>query len=256
MTLPSKGYLMTRLAPFALLGLLAAPVQAFDLNNMSDAERQLFRDEVRQYLMDNPQVIMDAVAVLEERNAANQENVDLKLVEDNSDAIFNDGFSWVGGNPEGDVTVVEFLDYRCGYCRKAYEEVSELIADDGNIRFIVKEFPILGQASLDSSRFAMATKLAAGDEAYEMMHDALMAYKGPTEVEALARLADGLGLESDAIVAELENEEIDAALRGTHQLAQTMQINGTPTFVFGDQMIRGYVPLSAMEQIVSEQRDG
>lgn len=247
---------MTRLAPFALLSLLAAPVQAFDLTNMSDAERQIFRDEVRQYLMDNPQVIMDAVEVLEQRNAANQENADLKLVSDNADAIFNDGFSWVGGNPEGDITVVEFLDYRCGYCRKAYEEVKELVAGNDNIRFIVKEFPILGQASLDSSRFALATKLAAGDDAYEAMHDALMTYKGPTEVDALARLAESLGLEAAPIVAELENEEVDNALRATHQLAQTLQINGTPTFVFGDQMIRGYVPLQAMEQIVSDQRDG
>ncbi|WP_407493170.1 DsbA family protein [Pseudooceanicola sp. MF1-13] len=247
---------MIRLAPFALIGLMAAPVQAFDLTNMTEDERQIFRDEVRQYLMDNPQVIMDAVAVLEERNAANQENADLRMVEDNSDAIFNDGYSWVGGNPEGDVTVVEFLDYRCGYCRKAYEEVMELVEDDQNIRFIVKEFPILGQASLDSSRFAVATKLAAGDDAYEAMHDALMAYKGPTDTQALSRLADGLGLDSAAIVAKLDDEAVDGAIRSTHELAQTLQINGTPTFVFGDQMIRGYVPLKAMEQIVSEQRDG
>lgn len=246
---------MLRLAPLALLGLLAAPVQAFDLMNMSETERQVFRDEVRKYLLENPQVIMDAVAVLEEQKAANQENADLAMVTNNSDAIFNDGFSWVGGNPEGDVTVVEFLDYRCGYCRKAYEEVKELIADDGNIRFIVKEFPILGQASLDSSRFAMATKIAAGDEAYEKMHDALMAYKGSTEVPALSRLAEGLGLDPQPIVAALEDEQVDSALRDTHQLAQALEINGTPTFVFGDQMIRGYVPLSAMEQIVAEQRD-
>jgi protein-disulfide isomerase len=199
---------------------------------------------------------MDAVAVLEQQTAANQENADLKLVADNSAAIFDDGYSWVGGNPEGDVTVVEFLDYRCGYCRKAYDDVKQLVEGDDNIRFIVKEFPILGQASLDSSRFAVATKLAAGDEAYEDMHDALMAYKGPTDVDALSRLAEGLGLDGDAIVAKLDTAEVDDAIRQTHELAQTLQINGTPTFVFGDQMIRGYVPLNAMEQIVSDQRDG
>lgn len=247
---------MTRLAPLALIGLMAAPVQAFDLTNMSDAEREVFRREVREYLLDNPQVIMDAVAVLEERNAANQENADLALVQNNADAIFGDDHSWVGGNPEGDITVVEFLDYRCGYCRKAYEDVKTLIQSDGNIRFIVKEFPILGQASLDSARYAMATKIAAGDEAYEAMHDALMAYKGDTGVASLSRLADGLGLDAQSITAALDDPQVDAAIRANHELAQVLSINGTPTFVFGDEMIRGYVPLTAMEQIVAEQRDG
>ena len=247
---------MSRLAPIALFALLASPVQAFDLTKMSDAERKVFQEEVRAYLMENPQVIMDAVAVLEERNAAEQGNNDLSLVQANADAIFNDGFSWVGGNAQGDVTIVEFLDYRCGYCRKAFEDVKQLVEGDGNVRFIVKEFPILGQASLDSARFAIATKHAAGDEAYETMHDALMAYRGATEVPALSRLAASLGLDPAPIIAKLESPEVEAGIRQTLALAKALQINGTATFVFGDQMIRGYVPLSAMEDIVSEQRDG
>lgn len=256
MTLMLKEHAMTRLAPLALIGLMAAPVQALDLTQLSDAERQAFREEVRAYLMENPQVILDAVAVLEERNAAAQENAELTMVSDNAEAIFNDGYSWVGGNPEGDVTVVEFLDYRCGYCAKAFDEVKELVESDGNIRFIVKEFPILGQASLDSSRFAVATKIAAGDEAYDLMHEALMKYRGSTKPAALSRLAASLGLDPEPIVAALKDPQVDAAIRANHDLAQKLQINGTPTFVFGDQLLRGYVPLNAMEQIVEEQREG
>ncbi|WP_375173158.1 DsbA family protein [Pseudooceanicola sp.] len=247
---------MTRLAPLALLGLLATPVQALDLTDMTTAEREAFREEVRAYLLDNPEVIMEAVSILEERNAAAQEGNDLALVQGNLKAIQDDGYSWVGGNPEGDLTVVEFLDYRCGYCRKAFEEVRELIEQDGNIRFVVKELPILGQASLDSARFAVATKQAAGDEAYGMMHDALMAYKGPTSEAALSRLAEGLGLDGAAIVAQLEDPAVDAEIRQTHDLASKLKINGTPTFVFGEQLIRGYVPLDAMTQIAADQRDG
>lgn len=247
---------MKRLAPFALLGLLAAPVQAFDLTDMTEAERDTFRDEVRTYLLDNPEVIMEAVSVLEARNASAQETDDLALVRDNADAIFEDGFSWVGGNPEGDVTVVEFLDYRCGYCRKAFDEVMELVSSDGNIRLVVKEFPILGQASLDSSRFAIATYKVAGGEAYELMHEALMDYNGATDPAALSRLASGLGLDPEPIVAALEDSAIDADIRENHELATKLKINGTPTFVFEDQLIRGYVPLDAMQQIVSDQREG
>lgn len=245
---------MTRLAPFALLGLLAAPVQALDLTNMSDDERKAFREEVRAYLLDNPEVIMEAVNLLEQRNAEAQEVSDLALIRDNSDAIFDDGYSWVGGNPEGDVTVVEFLDYRCGYCRKAFEEVNALVSQDGNIRFIVKEFPILGQASLDSSRFAVAARQASGDEVYEQIHNALMDYKGPTSEPALSRLAEGLGIDPAPILAQLDDPAVDAEIRKTHDLAAKLKINGTPTFVFGDQMIRGYVPLETMSAIVSDQR--
>ncbi|WP_040609529.1 DsbA family protein [Pseudooceanicola batsensis] len=248
--------MMKRLAPLALAGLLAAPAHALDVTTMSDAEREAFRAEVREYLMENPEVIMEAVAVLEERQAAAQENADLSLVKAHEEAIFDDGFSWVGGNPEGDVTVVEFLDYRCGYCRKAFEEVQQLIERDGNIRFIVKEFPILGEASLASSRFAIATRQVAGDDAYAAMHDALMAYKGSTEPAALSRLARTLGIAPEPIVAHLDDPAVDAEIRKTRELAQRLQISGTPTFVMGDQMIRGYVPLRAMEDIVGAQRDG
>ncbi|WP_136635388.1 DsbA family protein [Pseudooceanicola onchidii] len=247
---------MTRLAPLALLGLLATPAAALDLTDMTDAERKAFRDEVRAYLLDNPEVIMEAVAVLEQRNAADQVTNDLDLVKGNAAEIFEDGYSWVGGNPEGDVTVVEFLDYRCGYCRKAFQEVQQLIEADGNIRFIVKELPILGPESLAMSRFAVATKQVAGDEAYGMLHDALMEYKGPTDEAGLSRLADSLGIDAAPIVAHIEDPAVDAEIRKTHDLASKLKINGTPTFVFGDQMIRGYVPLQNMQEIVTDQREG
>ena len=103
------------------------------------------------YLLENPEVLVEAMDVLNARQAAADAQNDATLVKTNADAIFNDPASWVGGNPEGDITLVEFTDYRCGYCRKAYDEVAELVKSDGNIRFIVKEFPILGEASLTSA---------------------------------------------------------------------------------------------------------
>ncbi|MGI3167820.1 DsbA family protein [Pseudooceanicola sp. C21-150M6] len=244
-------------APLALAaGLFALPALAFDVSAMSDAEREAFHTEVRAYLMEHPEVIMEAIQVLEERNQQQQVAADDSLVRQYADAIFDDGFSWVGGNPEGDVTVVEFLDYRCGYCRKAFEEVKKLVEADGNIRFIVKEFPILGQASLDSSRFAVAARQASGDAVYEQLHDALMAYKGATDLPALTRLAEDLDIDPAPILAQLDAPEVDAEIRKTHELAKKLKVNGTPTFVFDTQMVRGYVPLDVMEQIVSEEREG
>lgn len=238
------------------LALSATTAPAFDVDAMSDAERSAFRAEIRAYLLDNPEVIMEAVQVLENREAQAQASNDQTLVQVNSDALFDDGYSWVGGNPEGDVTVVEFLDYRCGYCRKAQPDLEELVESDGNIRLIIKEFPILGEASMTSSRFAIAVKQVAGDAAYKQVHDALMALNGDVTAPALRRLAGTLGLDADAIVAQMDSDDVTQVIADTRALGQRLQISGTPTFVMGDQMLRGYAPLATMRQIVDDARDG
>ncbi|WP_146589886.1 DsbA family protein [Puniceibacterium confluentis] len=233
---------------------LAAPVWAFDVSAMSDAEREAFRAEVRAYLLDNPEVIFEAVEVAEQRQAAEIAAGDDQLLAANAKAIFDDGISWVGGNPDGDITVVEFMDYRCGYCRKAHDEVAELIESDGNIRFVVKEFPILGEASTLSTRFALAARLVAGDDAYKSAYDALITMTSDMSEPVLRRLAETLGLDADAVLARMDDPAIDRQINETRALAQTLKINGTPTFVMGNELVRGYVPLDSMVQIVAQER--
>jgi protein-disulfide isomerase len=247
---------MIRFAAPALtaLALMAAPAQSADLTAMTDAEREAFRAEVRAYLMDNPEVIIEAVNLMEQRKAEAQAQADLGLVAANADDIFDDGFSYVGGNPEGDITLVEFMDYRCGYCRRAKPEVAKLLKNDGNIRVIIKEFPILGEASMLSSRFAIATKQVAGDEAYIQVHDALMELNGDLTDVVLRRLADGFGLDADAILERMDSEEVTAEIAATRALAQKLQISGTPTFVLEDELLRGFLPADQMELIVADKR--
>ncbi|MEM9578389.1 MAG: DsbA family protein [Pseudomonadota bacterium] len=230
------------------------PAMALDLNAMSEEERALFRAEVRAYLLDNPEVIMEAVNTLEERQAEAQAQADLDLVAQNAEALFNDGFSYVGGNPDGDITLVEFMDYRCGFCKRAFGEVEKLLEADGNIRFVVKEFPILGEQSLLASRFAIATRLEKGDEAYKSIHDALMSFNGDITIAALKRLADRFGLDSDRIESRMDDEAITDELRATRALAQRLQISGTPTFVLEDEMLRGFLPSDQLQMIVDDKR--
>ncbi|HMB14435.1 MAG TPA: DsbA family protein [Roseovarius sp.] len=246
---------MRSLVAAAALSLpLALPAQALDLDNLTEAERATLHAEIRAYLLDNPEVIMEAVAVLEERQAEGQAQADIDLVRANADAIFNDGHSWVGGNPEGDITLVEFMDYRCGYCRRAVDEVNGLLEEDGNIRFIVKEFPILGEDSVLASRFAIATQQVAGDEAYKSVHDALMAYNGTMNDTGFTRLADSLGLDANAIVAAMDSDAVSKVIAANHALGQRLQISGTPSFVMGEQMLRGFLPQDAMQSIADDIR--
>ncbi|MGR3501103.1 DsbA family protein [Pseudaestuariivita sp.] len=247
-TLPSL------LAASALSLTLSAPASAIDLEAMSAEERAAFGSAVRAYLLENPEVIMEAVAALEARQQAEQAAADVALAAQHMDALHNDGFSWVGGNPEGDITVVEFIDYRCGYCRRAHPEVDALLAADGNIRLIVKELPILGEASMTSSRFAIAVKQLAGGDAYKAAHDALIALNADPSDAVLTRLAEGLGLDAGEVLARMEADSVSDEIAQTRELARALQINGTPSFVFGDEMVRGYVPLDAMREIVAAER--
>ncbi|WP_170427920.1 DsbA family protein [Ruegeria arenilitoris] len=245
--------MILRHAAPALLGLslITGPAQALDLSTMSDAEREQFGAQVREYLLENPEVIIEAINILEQRNAAAEAAADKDLVAANAEELFNDGYSWVGGNPEGDITLVEFMDYRCGYCRRAVPEVASLLAEDGNIRLVIKEFPILGDASVLSSRFAVATKHVAGDDAYKQVHDALLEFTGEPSEVALRRISDGLGLDSDAIITAMDSEQVTDEITRTRALAQRMQISGTPSFVLGTEMLRGFLPADQMLQIAN-----
>ncbi|MCX7288494.1 MAG: DsbA family protein [Rhodobacterales bacterium] len=221
---------------------------------MTADERLELQDEIRAYLLEHPEVLVEAMGILQTREEAAAVERDALLVQTNADMIFASPDDWVGGNPDGDITLVEFMDYQCGYCRKAYSEVEELVASDGNIRFVVKEFPILGEASLLSSKFAIAIRQLHGDVAYEAAHDALIALRGEPNVETLARLATDLGLDPQPIADRMDSDEVLAVIKANHALADKMEISGTPTFVLKDTMLRGYVPLDGMREIVEGAR--
>lgn len=232
----------------------AAPARAFDPAAMTPAEQAAFGSAVRAYLLENPQVLMEMVAALETREQADAAAADRARLKAEAEALYADPSDWVGGNPEGDVTVVEFMDYRCGYCRRSHPEVKDLLARDGNIRLIVKEFPILGPDSEASSRFALAVLQGPGPEAYARAREALITMKGPASEAALEDLARDLGLDPAPIMAAMGSAEVSRVIDANRALATRLQINGTPTFVIGETMVRGYVPLDGMAGIVAEAR--
>ncbi|MBN2761342.1 MAG: thioredoxin domain-containing protein, partial [Rhodobacteraceae bacterium] len=174
----------------------------------ADAVDPEFGAQVRAYLLQNPEVIFEAVAEFERRNAQAQGDMDVALVQANADALFNDPMSWVGGNPEGDVTLVEFLDYKCGFCKRAMPEVAALLEQDGNVRVIVKELPILGPESDLAARFAISVLDLAGPEAYDSVHVELMGYDGSITPDYLEEVATDLGLDLPEIVAHMDSDTV------------------------------------------------
>ena len=242
--------LRTLITALVSVGILSSAASAFEIDQMTDQERSIFRSEIRDYLLENPEVLMEAIAVLEERRAAEAAAQEDLLLSENHEEIFNDGFSYVGGNPDGDVVVVEFLDYRCSFCKRAFPSVEELLATDGNIRFIVKEFPILGEESVLASRYAIATKMIAGDEAYKAVHDTLMTWGGNVNEGALARISRSLGLEHVDILARMYEDDVSEIIQRNRALGATLQIQGTPSFIMNDVFVRGFMELDQMRNMV------
>lgn len=243
------------LAFAALLGSAAAlPAAATDITNMTDAEKDAFGAAVRAYVMENPALIIEAYEAFQAQEAAAKQAAQQELVKAHEAEIYNDGFSWVGGNPDGDVTVVEFADYRCGYCRKAHPEVEALIKDDGNIRHIVKEIPIISPQSPAYARFAIAALIVGGDEAYHEARNLLMSFQGDMTPDAVAELAGKLGLNAADVAGTMQGDDVTERLEATLALARDLQISGTPAFIIGEELVGGYVALPGMKAIVAEAR--
>ncbi len=241
------------LSLFMVLFTGLASAQSF--TDMTDAEADAFGAAVRAYLLDNPEVIMEAVAVLEQRQQQEAAGNDLELVAQYYDQLFNDGYSHVAGNPDGTIEIVEFSDYKCGYCKRAYPELLALIENNPDIRMVVKEYPILGAESVLAARAAIAVMVNEGDEAYNLFHDTLMRENGPLTELSLPLIAEGLGLDSAKMVETMNSTLVTQMIQSNRALGQQMQISGTPTYVIGANMLRGYVPLAGMQQIVDEARE-
>lgn len=235
----------------ALLILIAAPVAAQEL---SPEQKAAVDAQIRAYILENPEIIVEAMQVLEQREQMAQANADRDLVASLKGELEDDGYSLIAGNPDGDVTLVEFLDYRCGYCKQAHDGVKALIASDPNIKFVVKEFPILGPESTFAARAAMAS-LEQGAEAYLNFNDAMMRHRGDLDQNAVMRIASQAGLDREKLAEDLQNPEIAANIRETYGLARRLDISGTPAFIIGDRIVRGFLPYDSLKEIVEEQRE-
>ncbi len=236
-----------------LAGLMAAPVGAQDdqASKFSPAEEDAIRQLVRDYLLANPEVLMEAAQVYRERQQEIQQQQAREALVSRREELDQDPDSPVLGNPDGDVVVVEFFDYRCPYCVRVAEPLREAVEDDGNIRLVMKEFPILGPESMVAARMALA---AEKQGKYEELHFAMMTVSGKlTEAKAF-KIAEKIDLDMDQLRRDMEAPEIDAMLQRNFALAQALQINGTPAFVIGDEVVRGAIDMTTLRQIVGQTR--
>lgn len=210
--------------------------QSADTSMFSDVQKRGIEQVVKDYLLKNPEVIIEVQAALESKMAAAEAERTRQLVADNAKEIYRHPDAPVAGNPDGDITVVEFFDYNCGYCKRGFSNVLKLIESDPKVRVVFKELPILSKDSEDAAKVALAAKLQGK---YWEVHRALIEGKGRASEATALEAASKLGLDMDKLKADMAGPQVKAELARVEALARKMNINGTPHFLVGDEGIGG-----------------
>ncbi|SRR6266508_772195 len=249
------------LVPLILLGVIGAWF-AFDPGFRSrhsgarvaaDMPKDEFERRVRAFLLDHPEVVVEAINRLEARQGAQEATEAQAVLKSRADEVFRDPDSPVGGNPDGDVTLVEFFDYNCPYCRQVAPLMLEAEAADPKLRLVFKEFPILGANSTFAAKIALA---AHKQGKYLALHHALMKVRGTVDEAKVLEAATAAGLDVDRLKAEAEAPAIQAMLERNLDLARALRINGTPGFAIGDKVFTGATDLKGLQALIGEARNG
>jgi protein-disulfide isomerase len=219
--------------------------------DVSAEQRQAFEAIIRDYLVTHPEVIREALQELERRQAVEAQTATKKKIGERAKEIYRASGDLVLGNPKGKITVVEFFDYNCGYCKKAIPEVEKLIRSDKDVRVVIKEFPILGPGSVFAAKAALASR---SQGKYNEFHLALTKLDGVKDETSVMQVAEQVGLDLEKLKTDMESEGVSEVIGRNYSLAESLAINGTPSFIIDETLEPGYVTYDVLAGHVSTVR--
>ena len=214
-------------------------------------EKNDIRNTVREYLLENPQVIVEALETLQQQEQHSEGRRRQNAVVARADQLFKSRSDPSVGDPKASVTIVEFFDYQCPYCRRMAQQLAELNKQDPDLRIVYKEFPVFGPASTLAARAALG---AARQGKYEEFHLALMGIRGAPSERSIFRAAERIGLDAGRLRADMNSPNAQRLIQRNRQLASELGIRGTPAFVIGDQIIAGAIEMDRLRELIAEQR--
>lgn len=236
-----------------VLALAAGPARAEEA--LSEPQKRAVEETIRAYLLAHPEVIVEAIDVLRQREVVAEQAQQATVIQDRAAELKRNKGTPFAGAADGDVTVVEFFDYRCGYCKRVLPMMQELLKSDPKIRYVFKEFPILGPESQLAARAALATWRMA-PEKYLALHSALMEAKGELNENRVRELAAKVGIDAAKLGDAMADKAIDEELNLTMDLARGLGLTGTPAFVVGERLNPGALDLGKLRQMVESARKG
>ena len=233
---------------------LWTPVFAQNTIPSNDPEwRRSVEQIVESYIRSHPEMIEQTLQALKATRQADEKANMKRAIGAHQSELLHDPASPVSGDPAGDVTVVEFFDYRCGYCKRAAGSVTQLQRDDARVRIVYKDFPILGDGSVQAAKAALASRVQGRHQEF---HEALLAAKGDLTKEHLLQIASEVGLDTKKLEMDMEKPEWLAIIERNRELAEELRITGTPTFIVGDELVPGAIDLTALKHLVTRARVG
>jgi protein-disulfide isomerase len=206
---------------------------------------------IREYLLANPEVLVEAMQELERKQESQRDAAAQKGVRENQAELYRDPDSPTGGNPDGDVVIVEFNDYQCPYCKRAYQAVKSVAGSDGRVKIIYKDIPILGEASKIAALAALAS---VKQGKHGVLHNALMEHTGKLDRDKILELAAGVGLDRAQLEKDMEDPKLKQIIDRNMALASALGVRGTPAFVIGKQFVPGAIDAAALRQLIAEAR--
>ncbi|TYC65541.1 DsbA family protein [Stappia sp. BW2] len=224
-----------------VLALLAGPVAA------QEVDRSEIEKIVREYLLEHPEVIAEALTELDRREKEAAEAARVQTLTDSADVLFNSSRQVVLGNPEGTVTLVEFFDYNCGYCKRAHGDMVKLIEEHPDLKVVLKEFPVLGQGSVEAAQVAVAVNSIA-PEKYSEFHEKLLLSRGQANRASALEAANSVGISEDDILESMKTDEASQTIEEVYSLANRLGLTGTPSYVVGNDVVMGAVGYQELSQ--------
>src|SRR5215510_7263215 len=245
------------IAPALLALALAAAPQAASAQSFSDVQRGDIEKIVREYLIAHPEVLEEAMNELSKRQAAAEAEKHQASIAKNADAIFNSPRGVTLGNKDGDVTFVEFFDYNCGYCKRAMADMLELLKTDSKLKVVLKEFPVLSQGSVEAAQVAAAVRMQdPTGKKYLDFHQKLLGGRGPADKARAMAVAKEVGVDMTKLEKDMASPEVKATIEENFRLAESMGMNGTPSYVIGKQIVIGAVGLENLKEKIGMARCG
>ncbi len=234
-----------------VVALATAPARLAGAGPGPSADRSTFGKSIREYLLANPEVLVEAMQELERRQDSQREAVAQKGVQEHQAELFRDPDSPIGGNPNGNVVVVDFNDYQCPYCKRAHQAVKSVLASDSNVKVIYKDLPILGEASKIAALVALASTRQGKHQA---LHDALMENNGKLDRDRIFEIAASVGLDRAQLDKDMQDPKLKAIIDRNLALAAALGVRGTPAFVIGKQFVPGAVDANTLKQLIVDAR--
>lgn len=233
----------------AAMGLTAlAPLAPAAADEFTPAQKQELGPIIRDYLVSHPEVLRETIEALDKRDKETAAAEQQKVVSDRAGALFSSPFQANVGNPNGGATLVEFFDYNCHFCKGALPDMARLMKDDPNLKLVLKDFPVLGPGSIEAAKVASAARNQLPGDRFWQFHNKLLGMSGPIgKAEALA-VARELGLDMDRLAKDMESPEVTAGLEEVMGMADSLQINGTPSFVVGQEVVVGAVGYEQLKE--------